>query len=937
MLIGRAEELAQLEQLLGELRAGEGRTLVLHGEAGIGKTALLRALGERCDRHITLLRAGGVEAEAELAFSALSDLLAPVQAELAALPGPQAAALGAALAIAPPHPGDRLAVCVATLGLLRAAGRTRPVLGLVDDVQWLDAPSRECVLYAARRAAGAVGFVLALRDGEGEPADRGYPDLPALRLGPLGYEHSLMVLRHAAPDLLFRVAHALTRAAAGNPLALTELPATLSHEQRSGIAELDPPLAPGRRLQMAFARRVGELTPRARRALLVAAAYQGDDLATIAAACPGASTSVALLAQAEAHGLAQLTGERLAFGHPLIRGAVYQGAPAAERRAAHRALAEAIRGEQRAWHLAAAAIGPDESAAAELERAADDAAARRGYASASMALERAARLSPNRRAHARRMLAAGQAAGAAGLLERAMALLDQAAGPAGDGELRVRIEHFRGLTLGWSGSVEPATKLLASEAVRAAPGHPVLAAEMLADAAAACTATNRYHQAQALAEGAAVLLGERGDPPTRARVLTVLGWALLLRGEAQRARSLLAEGRRLAAGLDPLVPGVQWLNFTMRARISSGEFEQALAEGLALAERARDAGALGVLGGALVVAADAAFRLGDWAVADATTLEAIRVSQDTGQGIWYGYALSIRTRLAAAQGLEDEAARLGQDAVALAESAGVRTGLRFARAALGFLHLGAGRIGEAISQLEQVERLLAGSGLEEPMLVPWAPDLVEAYARAGRTEDAGRVLAMLEWQAAAAGTAPVNALLARCRGLLDDDFGPRLAAALALDDQRPMPFERARALLVLGQLLHRARRRAEARERLREALAGFERVGAVAWAAQAHNELRAAGARRRPAHDDSLTAQELRVAAAVARGAANREIAAELFLTLKTVEFHLRQIYRKVGVRSRSQLVATLAQDPALLTSRPVVADSSPASRTRQPPPGPAG
>src|SRR5215472_11376437 len=875
MIVGRAEELAQLERLLAGLRAGAGRTLVLHGEAGIGKTALLRALGERCASEVTLLRAGGVEAEAELAFSALSDLLAPVQAELAALPGPQAAALGAALAIAPPHPGDRLAVCVATLGLLRAAGRTRPVLGLVDDVQWLDAPSRECVLYAARRAAGAVGFVLALRDGEGEPADRGYPDLPALRLGPLGYEHSLMMLRHAAPDLLFRVAHALTRAAAGNPLALTELPATLSHEQRSGIAELDPPLAPGRRLQMAFARRVGELTPRARRALLVAAAYQGDDLATIAAACPGASTSVALLAQAEAHGLAQLTGERLAFGHPLIRGAVYQGAPAAERRAVHRALAEAIRGEQRAWHLAAAAIGPDESAAAELERAADDAAARRGYASASMALERAARLSPNRRAHARRMLAAGQAAGAAGLSERAMALLDQAAGPAGDGELRVRIEHFRGLTLGWSGSVEPATKLLASEAVRAAPGHPVLAAEMLADAAAACTATNRYHQAQALAEGAAVRLGEGGDPPTRARVLTVLGWALLLRGEAQRARSLLAEGRRLAAGLDPLVPGVQWLNFTMRARISSGEFEQALAEGLALAERARDAGALGVLGGALVVAADAAFRLGDWAVADAT-------------------------RLAAAQGLEDEAARLGQDAVALAESAGVRTGLRFARAALGFLHLGAGRIGEAISQLEQVERLLAGSGLEEPMLVPWAPDLVEAYARAGRTEDARRVLAMLERQAAAAGTAVAGAMAARCRGMLDDDFGPALAEALALDDQRPMPFERARALLTVGRRLHRARRRAEARDRLRQAKDGFERVGALPWVAQAESELRAAGGRRRPAPKDSLTAQELRVAAAVARGAANREIAAELFLTLKTVEFHLRQIYRKLGVSSRA-------------------------------------
>ena len=914
MIVGRADELAQLERLLGELRDGRGSTLVLRGEAGIGKTALLRVLGERCYGEVTLLRAGGVEAEAELAFSALSDLLAPVHAELAALPGPQAAALGAALAIAPPQPGDRLAVCVATVGLLRAAGHTRPVLALVDDVQWLDAPSRECLLYAARRAAGAVGFVLAVRDHQEEDADRGYEDLAELRLGPLRHEHSLEVLRHASPDLLSRVAHALAKAAAGNPLALTELPATLSHDQRRGVAELDPPLAPGRRLRLAFARRVGELSAQARRALLVAAAYEGDDLATIAAACARASTSVALLAQAEERGLARLAGERLAFGHPLIRGAVYQGAPAAERRAAHRALAESIRGEQRAWHLAAAAIGPDESAAAELERAAGIAAARRGYASASVALERAARLSPDRFVFARRMLAAGQAAGAAGLLERALALLDEAAGAAGEGEPRARIEHFRGLMLGWGGSVEPATKLLAEEAERAATSNPVLAAVMLADAAGACTATNRYHQAQALAERAAVVLGERGDPPARARVLINLGWALLLRGEARRAGALLAEGRCLAADLDPLAPGGQWLHFAMRARIPPGEFEEALAEGLALAGRARDAGALGVLGGALVVVADAAFRLGDWAAADAATLEAIRVSQDTGQDIWRGYALSLRARLTAARGLEDEATRLGYDAIALAESADIRSGLRFAYAALGFLHLGLGRVGEAITYLGGVDRLLSGSGLEEAMLVPWAPDLVEAFARAGRTEDARRVLAMLERQAASAGTAPVNALLARCRGLLDDDFVPHLAEALVLDDHRPMPFERARTLLTLGRRLHRARRRAEAREQLREALAGFERLGAAAWAAQAQSELRAAGARRRPAHDDSLTAQELRVAAAVARGAANREIAAELFLTLKTVEFHLRQIYRKLGVRSRSQLVATLASNPALLT-----------------------
>jgi hypothetical protein len=535
MIVGRAEKLAQLERLLADLRAGRGRTLVLRGEAGIGKTTLLRALGERCGAGVTVLRAG-VEAESELAFSALSDLLTPAVAELATLPAPQAAALAAAIAIAPPQPGDRLAVCVATLVLLRATGHQGPVLALVDDVQWLDAPSRECMLYAARRAAGPVAFVLSVRDPAEAGGEHGHEGLPEIRLGPLGYENSLQVLARAVPDLTAQVAQALAKAAAGNPLALMELPATLSHEQRRGLAELDPPLAPGERLHTAFAGRIAELPGQARRALLVAATYEGDDLATIGAACTRAGTGVELLAEAEARGLARLAGDRLAFGHPLIRGAVYRGAAASERRGAHRALADVLWAEQRAWHLAAAAIGPDEGAAAELERAAGAAAARRGFASAAVALERAARLSPDTQAFARRMLAAGQAAGAAGLPGRSLALLADAADAAGDRGLRARIEHLRGAVMAWSGSVAPAATLLASEAEQAAAEDPGLAADMLADAAAACTATNRYYRAQALAERAAALLGEDGDPPRRGHVLTILGWILMLRGQTRRAR-----------------------------------------------------------------------------------------------------------------------------------------------------------------------------------------------------------------------------------------------------------------------------------------------------------------------------------------------------------------------------------------------------------------
>jgi len=327
-------------------------------------------------------------------------------------------------------------------------------------------------------------------------------------------------------------------------------------------------------------------------------------------------------------------------------------------------------------------------------------------------------------------------------------------------------------------------------------------------------------------------------------VQAIFGWALLLRGDAPGARLALEEAERLAAQLDPLGPHWPWHHLLLRARVPLGDFERALEDGLAIADRARDAGALATLGGALVVAADAAFRLGRWDVADDATSEAIRVAVETGQHSWHGYALSTRTRLLAARGCEAEGRRAGATALAIAESMRISSGLRFVHGAVGFLELSAGNVAGAIAELEAIERLVAGSGLGEPTLVPWAPDLVEAHVRSGRLEDARRVLAELELQAATSGTVFAGAAAARCRGMLEDDFEPAFAQALALHERCPLPFERARTLLALGRRLHRTRRRAEARERLREALGGFEQLGAAAWAAQARDELRAAGARR---------------------------------------------------------------------------------------------
>ena len=907
MIVSRTAELSRLDDLLTALASGEGSALVVRGEAGIGKTTLLETLAVRSGDAVTVIRTCGAETEAELTFSALADLLDPVLGELTALPEPQAAALMGALALGPPAPGDRLAVCVATLGVLRAAARRRPVLAMVDDLQWVDASSRECIEYAARRAGGPLAVVLAARDPWYPPE---HIHLPELQVGPVDGIGAAELLRHRAPDLAPPVAAAIAQAAAGNPLALVELTAALNTGQRTGAVPLDLPLAPGRRLQHAFSGRVGALGEPARRALLIAAAHAGPELPVIAAACLNAGTDVGHLDDAEASGLVRIGANRVSFTHPLIRGVVYQDAPAAERRVAHAALAAALGNgdDRRAWHLAAAAVGTDEEVAARLERVGGRAVARRAYAAGSRALDRAARLTPARETASRRLIAAGRAAGGAGMADRALALFGEAAEIADGEELRTRAQQLRGQVMLWRGQAAEALPLLAGQAALVAPRLPALAAAMYSDAANCATTTGSYLEAERLAWRAAGLLPADADPALRGTVLGMLSWALLLRGKASRARRVLAEAARLAEGDDPL--GLDWLSqhLVLRCQIPLGEFERARAESLELCRRTREAGALASVAGALLVAADAAFRLGDWEAADAAALEGLLATGEVGQPAIAGGLLTVRVRILAAQGRHEEGRAVAQAAFQLAESTRTASGLRYVHAALGFLELGLDRTGAAIGELETVGRLIEGTGLEEPVMVPWEPDLIEAYARQGRADDARRVLARLQRLADRTGSLVTQAAAARCRGMLDDEFEPAFIAALALDDQRPIPFERARTLLAFGRRLHRARRRAEARERLREALGGFGQLGARAWAEQAEAELNAAGARRRRAPDDStLTPQELRVAAAVQRGASSRDIAADLFLSPKTVEFHLRQIYRKLGVHSRTQLIAALA------------------------------
>lgn len=426
MLVGRDRELEALRGRVARASAGEGGALVVRGEAGIGKTALL----DECARGATaclVLRARALEDEGALPFAGLGDLVEPLLDRLPALPGPQADALAGALALRPASAGDRFAVAAAAVSLLREAARGRPVLAVCDDAHWLDAGSREALLFAARRLASArVLLVLAARPEE----DFTPADLPVLELRPLARSDAAQLLAVEDPALAERI----LEAAAGNPLALLELPAALSPGQRDGLEPLDDPLPTGRTLARVYERRLRSLPESSRRALLLAAAGSGEPWAF----------PVGELEPAEREGLVSIAPGGIEFRHPLLRSAVYHGAEPGERRAAHRLLAERATGAARARHLAAAATGPDERAAAALAEAGEDAFDRAGYAAAARAFETAAALTPDAERRARRLLAAADAAQVAGEAGRALELLDAALRLARGPVLRADVQHLRG-------------------------------------------------------------------------------------------------------------------------------------------------------------------------------------------------------------------------------------------------------------------------------------------------------------------------------------------------------------------------------------------------------------------------------------------------------------------------------------------------------------
>lgn len=900
MLIGRQSEIGRLDAALTECLAGHGGTLILRGDAGVGKTALLEHVSRRgCEDGLRLLSGRGTDAETDIAFAALTDVLGPLTERFADLPRPQAAALGGALALAPTRPGDRLAVCVATHGVLSATARSNPLLVAVDDAHWLDVPSLECLLFAARRGIPGMLLVITTR----EPAPPGLADAAfgQLAVEALPHEDAWTMLKIRSPDLGATDAARVLATAAGNPLAIAELTAPSAETAPGGAPVLDTTL--GR----IYGARVGAFDDATAMAVLITSLSGSDELRAVIPALQELGLEAATLEAGEAAGLLTIGEGRVRFVHPLARAAVRDAASAAQRRVAHSALAATLDdGERRTRHRALACIGPDEDVAGDLERSGDQAMARRAPESAARSYERAARLSPDPCRFSSRIARAATAAMAAGEDERALRLCDEAAAVSTDLHVLAQVARTRGQTLIWRARVGESVEVLLAQVDALADIDPAAAGRLVAEAAVACTGLGDAPRALALARRAERLLAAQPDL-VRAPAAATRAFSVALRGHARHAMRLVSLAESLAAGADAVEPGSQWLTVLWRARLMSGDLEGATDRALTAAAVARDAGALGALAGALVIAGDGKLRLGEWS--DARTLldEGLDVAREAGQHLWRGYGLIVRCRLDAARGEIDRARGAAEAARDLAEATGVAAGRRYAHAALGFIALSDGDPAAAADHLDAAARVAEASGIREQVLVPWGIDWVEANVAAGSPDRLRQALAWVE-RTAARGDGPLfAAMLERCRGLAGDDPETRLARAVDLEAAAGQPFEQARALLAHGRHLHRARRRIEARRQLRAARELFRSMDATPWAAQANAELRAAGGRSRSEPDGPLTAQEQRVAALVAEGISNREAAERLFLSPKTVEFHLGRIYAKLGIRSRAALAGWIS------------------------------
>jgi DNA-binding CsgD family transcriptional regulator len=905
MLFGRGAECTAVENVLVEARQSRSAALVIRGEPGMGKSALLAHAVEHASG-MRVLRGVGIESESELPFAALHGIVRPVLDLVERLPELQAAALRAAFGLSAARSDDRFLIAVGVLSLLSEAAEERPVLCAVDDAHWLDHASADALTFAARRLeADGVALLFAAREGEARtfPA----PGIPELRLAGLdGDAAGALLAAQQGPELLPRLRDRLIESTGGNPLALLELSAALTPEQRAGRELLPQPPPIGAALEQAFLERVRRLPAQSQTLLLLAAADDTGDVGTVLRAGQALGATAEALDAAEAAGLLRAGTSGLEFRHPLVRSAVYQGAAFSARRAAHQALADAFEREQdidrRAWHRAAAVTGPSDEVAAELERSSERAQRRGGYAAAGAALERAAELTAGDEERARRLAAAADSASRGGDNTRAAALVDRAARIASEPRLVADIEHLRGRVALRLGAIGDAYAILTTGATLIATVDPRKATEMLLDAAEAAEYGGNVAQLIEIGRRSSTLPQTDGHEFEFATTL-LAGMGSMLEADTARGAQLLHRAIALAEPSDD----PRLLLFAGLGAEYLGDV--AAEQGFAVRATAllRTLGAVGTLPVALEMLATAEAWSGQYARAAADATEGLRLAGDTGQEGAACDFLALLALVAAIQGREADCR--AHAAQALERAAVHSLGLPAAEAshALALLDLGLGRPAHALERLEALALAAPGAGHPRLALLA-APNLVEAAVLADRIDVAQTALATFERWVEQVGAPPMLPLLARCRGQLSAGAAAErhFTEALRLHAESDRPFERARTQLVYGEALRRARRRREARVHLRAALETFGRVGAVPWEERARRELRATGetARKRdPSTIDLLTPQELQISRFVADGATNREVAAQLFLSPRTIDYHLRKIFQKLGISSRAELI----------------------------------
>ncbi|GGS80554.1 AAA family ATPase [Nonomuraea spiralis] len=895
MLWGRSADQAAVDGLLERARAGRSGALVVRGEPGIGKTALLDHAGRRAEG-MRVLRGVGIETEAEIPFASLHLLLHQGFDRIGALPAPQAAALEGAFGLAPATTDGRLMVGLAVLSLLAELAEDGPLLCLVDDAHWLDQASARALTFAAHRLhAEGVAMVFGARP-EFDPSG-----LPEHRLSGIDREAAAGLLAHVAPALTGPLRERVIEESSGNPLALLELPRTAPPTYDRG------PLALPARIQDAYAARIADLPAEAQRTLLVTALADGGDLDVIVRAAAELGCGPVALSAAERSGLIGIAAGQVTFAHPLMRAAVFQHAAYDLRLEVHTILARLLEDQpdRRAWHLAAAATGPDETVALALEQAARRAEDRSGNAGAAAALERAAELTEDRARKAARLAAAAVAAADAGRPDRAKHLIERATPLVTDVRSRVRLSELRARIAFDEGAPYLAHDLLVGGAEQLA-GLPedadrVAAGLMLVDAA-----RNAWQLSDpgrvAEAAGRLHALGLRPGDGLNPAVQAVTGAAVLLdKGPADALpimRGLVESGKAIDTGAHALR-----INAAFVATLV-GDFGTGRDISAAVANECRTSGEIGRLPLVHLTLASAELYLGRFRDAVATAAEGLQLASDTGQPNRAGYLEGVLAWIAAVRGEADRCAELAARSRDRFDANRIANDLAWAEWALALLDLGQGRFTEAFDRFDAA---MDGPVRHQIQAVYFVPDQIEAAVRVGLP--AREPLRRFEEWAGASGLTWAQAVSQRCRALLEPSWErahDHFKDAVRLHAVSGRPWEAARTSLAFGERLRRERNKGSARPHLRAALETFERLGARPWAERARTELRAAGDTSAPAAPDTalaaLSPQELQIVRLAAKGLTNREIGAQLFLSPKTVSYHLYRAFPKLNVASRAQL-----------------------------------